>query len=194
MEVRNVSKRKPNPWKGFILGAIGGIAGIVAMEYYWKAASAVKGADPRQEGMRPADAPPGPLDNISLVGQNYRPGESSTTALGRILYHAATGKDPDAETKNMLSYLISWVFSVAASGVYGAMRGRKSLLDVKGGSMLAAGLWGFNDELVVPLMGLSAGPTQYTLDLHAHALGSHLAYGWASAIATQALEWVFRKA
>ena len=52
-----MSKRKDNPWKGLVLGVVGGIAGIVAMEYYWKTATALKGEDPRAVGQRPPGTP-----------------------------------------------------------------------------------------------------------------------------------------
>ena len=53
---------------------------------------------------------------------------------------------------------------------------------------LGVGLWLFGDEVVMPLSGLAKGPTAYPMELHAHAFGAHVAYGLATAAATQALQ------
>lgn len=108
--------------------------------------------------------------------------------MGRILYRRATGKNPESEeTRNALSYLVHWAFSMLTSGIYGAIRGRADFPDVKGGLSLGVGLWLIGDELGTPLLGLAKGPTAYPPALHAHGLGAHVAYGIVSAGATQLL-------
>jgi hypothetical protein len=178
-------ERAPNRWKGFVLGAIGGGAGVMAMTYYWKAASALAGGDPRKAQ---GDLGTHALDHISLVGAHHQEGESTTAAAGRILYRQATGKEPEAqETKTTLSYLVHWALSMGMSGLYGATRGRADVPDVTGGLALAVGLWLFGDELGVALLGLAKGPTAFPPVLHANSLGAHVAYGLASAATTQVL-------
>ena len=181
------SHDEANPWKGFILGALGGVAGVLAMDYYWKAVSAITGGDPRQKSKE--DKEPQPLDSISLIGTHHKEGESTTAAMGRILFQLVTGREPRSkETINTLSYLVHWAFSMAASGVYGAIRGRARIPDVMGGLALGIGLWLFGDEMVMPLSGLSKGPTAYPAELHAHALGAHVAYGLTTSATTQVLQ------
>ncbi len=181
-----MTKGMTNRWKGFVLGALGGVAGIFAMRYYWKAVTEITGEDPRKS----AEAPEGEhtLDDVSLIGKHHEKGESSTAALGRIAYHALTGKDPSPETKTALSYIIHWVISAWTGGVYGALRGPAGWPDLLGGMALAVGLWGMGDEVFMPLTGLTKGPTAYPAKLHAHALGAHVAYGLATAAATQTLQ------
>jgi hypothetical protein len=186
-----MGNRDVNRWKGFVLGAGGGVAGILAMRYYWKAVTAITGGDPRKASGPAAKHPPQPLDHVSLIGKHHQQGESSTAAAGRILYTALTGKPPQsAETKTVLSYVVDWVISLGAAGAYGAWRGSARFPDVPGGLVLGVGLWLGGDEAVMPLTGLTAGPTAYTPALHAHALGAHLAYGLASSAAAQALQAV----
>jgi uncharacterized membrane protein YagU involved in acid resistance len=180
--------RERNRWRGFVLGGVGGAAGVVAMSVYWKASSAVAKGDPRKQGRNSA---PHPLDWISLVGRHHEEGESTTAAAGRIMYRRITGRNLESqETRHVLSYLVHWVFSMLTSGIYGAIRSRAGFPDVKGGLSLAIGLWLFGDELVTPLLGLAKGPTAYPLALHAHGLGAHVAYGLASSAATQLLQRV----
>ncbi len=56
------------------------------------------------------------------------------------------------------------------------------------GFVLGVGLWAMGDEVTVPVLGLSDGPTAYPLSVHIHSFGTHLAYGAATAVVMQALE------
>jgi uncharacterized membrane protein len=174
-----------NRWKGFVVGAAGSAAGVLAMRAYWQVASILSGGDPRQQTGNPE---PQALDDISVVGTHHEQGESSTAAMGRIAYELIAGKPPASEeTRTTLSYLVHWGYSMLMGGLYGALRGRARWPDAKGGLGLGLGVWGLGDELATPLLGLAKGPTAYPPALHAHAFGAHVAYGLASAAATQAL-------
>ena len=177
---------KPNRWKGLVLGSFAGLAGAMAMSYYWKTVIDTIGYDPRKKSEGHDE--PQPLDDISLVGKNHEPGESSTAAMGRVIYTQFKGQPPQyEETKTALSYIVHWLISMISSGLYGAMRGEASFLDVSGGLGLATGLWLFGDEMANPLLGFTDGPTAYPAELHAYSYGAHIAYGLASAAATQLL-------
>ncbi len=181
-----MSYHKPNRWKGFMLGALGGAVGVIAMRYYWKAVRAITGSDPRTEshGTPETDA----LDSISLIGKHHQESESSTAAVGRIAYRFVTGEEPEAQdTKTTLSYLVHWILSMFMGGVYGAIRGRADVPDLTGGLALGLGLWFFGDELAFPLLGVARGPTAVPPALHAHAAAAHIPYGVVTAAATQLL-------
>jgi len=174
-----------NTWKGFLLGSLGGVAGVLAMRSYWKAVSAIAGGDPRAKSKQSA---PGPLDFISVLGTHHEPGESSTAAMGRYIYRSFTGTDPQSqETRTVLSYAVHWLYSMLMAGVYGGLRGRAGLLDMRGGAALGVGVWLFGDELATPVMGFASGPTAYPVELHAYGLGAHLAYGLGTSVMTQML-------
>ncbi|MGH2530772.1 MAG: hypothetical protein ACRDJW_00570 [Thermomicrobiales bacterium] len=55
-------------FKGLMLGMVGGAIGTTAMGYYWRAASALTGSDPRTAV---AEDGPHALDDISLVSANH---------------------------------------------------------------------------------------------------------------------------
>ncbi len=180
-----MSKHERNRWKGFILGALGSATGVIAMRYYWKAASALASGDPRKQG---DDREPHTLDSIAVIGKHREEGESSTAAMGRIAYQLIAGKEPESqETRTTLSYVTHWVYSMLMGGIYGVVRGKVDAPDVRGGLALGTGVWLFGDELATPLLGLAVGPTAYPLSMHAHAFGAHVAYGLASSAATQLL-------
>jgi len=168
-----------------MLGAVRSAAGVLAMRYYWQAASTVSGGDSRHERGNPE---PQALDTISLMGTHHEEGESSTAAMGRIAYRAIVGKAPESEeTRTALSYLVHWGYLMLTGGINGALRGPTDVPDVTGGLALGLGVWLFGDELATPLLGVAKGPTAYPPALHAHAVAAHVAYGLNLSAATQAL-------
>lgn len=175
--------------KGFFLGILGGTAGLVLMRWYWEKAAPVieKQNDVETEAGEKSELE-AEYEDISLFGRQYREEETSTAALGRILYTRIAGREPKAkETKNLLSYLIHWIYGMAQGGVYGANRGKVGLLDVNGGILFGTALWLFGDELAVPLLGLQQGPGVVTFRQHINRLGAHWAYGIGTALTTQLL-------
>ena len=173
----------------FALGVLGGTAGLVAMRLYWMAATALEGEDPR---MLTRDGSAHPLDEVSMTGGlQANEDESSTAAVGRMAYEQVTGEAPSKEEKAALSYGVHWTYGLLTTGLYGALRGRAGGADLAGGAGFGAALWALGDELAVPTLGLSQGPTAYPLRQHAHRLGAHLAFGLTTAAATQALFHLF---
>lgn len=172
--------------KGLLLGGLGGIAGTLAMGLYWKAATALEGDDPRM--LTRDDEADHPLDEMSVVGQQHQEDESSTEAVGRIAYEAVTGDEPESdEFKTTLSNTVHWSYGTLLGGLYGALRGRADAVDAPGGLAFGTAAWLLGDEVMVPLLGLSKGPTEYPAKQHAHRLGAHLVYGLAASVVTQAL-------
>ncbi len=179
------SNRDVNHWKGFVLGVAGAAAGLTAMRYCWQGVTAITGKDPRAEETKGG---PHTLDDISLVGEHYQGGESSTAAIGRLAYETLANKEPKKETKTTLSYVVHWGYGLLVGGLYGALRGGSAgVPDVAGGLAYGTGLWLFGSEIAIPLLGLSKGPTTQPLESHAYALGAHFAYGLATAASTQLL-------
>ena len=182
---------RPNRWKGFVLGVLGATAGVAAMDAYW-ARVAPRLTEAVGQGSESDAQASGPLDDIALLGRQYRDGESSTAALGRIFYTRITGQEPQsAEAKTILSYLVHYVYGMLQGGVYGAARSDAGGLDLLGGAAFAVGLWLFGDELAVPLLGLQSGPTAATPVQHANRLGAHLTYGLTTAAVTRLLQRLF---
>ena len=177
--------------KGIVFGAVGGAVGTYMMSYYWKAAEALHGHDPlaltREE-------PPHTMDDISVVGDQTEGEEGSTAAVGRLLHETVTGEEPSDEKKSTLSEGVHWSYGVAVSSLYGAIRRRRSMPDAAGGAVFGTALWALGDELMVPLLGLSKGPTAYPIEQHVHRWGAHIFYGIVAAATTQALFQAFAPA
>jgi hypothetical protein len=162
----------------YLAGAAGGAAGTFAMDSYLRAMKSL--LPDGNQGKRKEHM-------VSLIGRKHEKGESSTAALGRMMYEAATGGRPSDQTRKTLSTAVHWGYGIDLGGAYGAFRGRKPKLDVLGGLVYGAGLWVLGDEIAVPLLGLAEGPRAHPKKIHAESLGAHLVYGITTAVATQLL-------
>lgn len=175
-----------------VMGVFGSLLGLVLMRLYrqWIAPQVRKA---QSEQADEAEAVSQPLDDISIAGQQHKQDESSTAALGRILYQWAADDEPAKETKSTLSYLVHWAYGMSQGGVYGYLRAGADGPDLRGGLLFGAALWFFGDEMMVPLLGLQKGPTAANGPQHFNRLGMHLAYGIGTAAATQALNRLFEE-
>jgi hypothetical protein len=169
-------------------GLVGGVAGTVAMGLYMKGMQKI-----RKEKSHLSQEQSGGTrkkHDISLIGRQHLKGENAAVAVGRILYEKVKHREPEDETSNKLGSVVHWGYGIDMGGMYGLIRGRKRKLDVLGGLVYGAALWAVGDELAVPLLGLAEGPKAYPTSMHAEVLGAHLAYGVATAAATQLVERV----
>lgn len=186
-----------NPWRDLVLGAVGGVAGTLAMGWYFKAAGALQAR--RQGDQAPPDehvgqaaadttTPTDRLADIALLGPFYEAGENSTQAVGRWLYRLVTGHDPhSAETKTLLSELVHWSFGTTQGALYGLSRGPQPWPDLAGGLLFGSAVWLLASELAVPLLGFAPGPSAQPVRKHALEWGAHLVYGATVALTTQSL-------
>lgn len=180
-------------WDGMVRGALGGVAGLLAMGLFFRFAGALADGNGEAGDEEAGAEETGPLersdalDDISLAGQQSKEGEPATAALGRIAYQTVLGGRPDDETRGRLGQAVHWSYGVLAGGVYGALRTELDASDVAAGLGYGAALWVLGDEVMIPLLGLSAGPTAHSISDHALALGAHLVYGATTAGATRAL-------
>ncbi|WP_029214572.1 DUF1440 domain-containing protein [Kallotenue papyrolyticum] len=186
-----------NPWRDLALGAIGGVAGTLAMGWYFKAVGALQARRRRDQARQEDHAhhaaegnttPAGPLADIALLGPFYAAGENSTQAVGRWLYRQVTGGDPHSdETKTLLSELVHWSFGTAQGALYGLSRGAQPWPDLGGGLLFGSTVWLLASELAVPLLGFAPGPSAQPVSKHALEWGAHLVYGATVALTTQSL-------
>ena len=179
-------------------GTLASIAGLVAMDLYFRAMKSLKerreqGEEGRGSGRgRVSSASRGEehaLDDISLVGQQSKEGEPATVAVGRIAYEKVTGREPDREQGARLGKAVHWGYGLAVGSLYGLLEPRFDR-DLSAGLGYGVALWLLGDELAVPALGLAKGPTAHPPTVHAQALGAHLVYGLATSAATKVLHRV----
>ena len=187
---------RPDPYRGAVLGLLGGVLGTLAMGQYWVRVSPLLTPDSGDsEGA--ADEKPQPDQNvISPLGQQHEPGESSTAALGRLAYSAVTGKTPGKQTRAALSEGVHWGTGILSGALFGALTARHSRWPAGPltGAAFGALLWAGNDEGLVPLLGLQDGPAASPVSGHLNRLGAHLFFGAALGLGVWALDRVLPEA
>lgn len=182
-----------------LIGMAAGVLGAVAMTGFTKAAAKLRNpsgggrpqsaADEQRRGARKRQ--PNRLDDISVVGPFHRKKEPATETLGRVAYRGMAGREPSRRTRERLGSAAHWGFAMGMGALYAlSRRGRAHGWDLTGGLVFGSAVWLVADELMVPLLGLAAGPTSHDVEDHAMALGAHLAYGAATAAAAEALHRV----
>lgn len=154
-----------------LVGAAGGVAGLAAMRLAMKASSrAIERV-----------APPS-----TRAGGNSE--QAVTEKIGGTIYRILAGHPPSEVTTERLGTAVHWSFGVAMAAGYGLVRGGpRRGIDAFGGLAFGKLLWLVGDELAVPLLGLAKAPWKYPLRAHVTPLFGHLAYGLATAAATQTL-------
>lgn len=180
--------------EGLLRGAVGSLVGLAAMGLFFRVVGALGGAGEGEagesEGREGSDGRPGPLDDISIAGQETREHEPATETVGRLAYETVAGDEPDEEMRQRLGQAVHWGYGILLGGVYGMLRTDADAPDLVGGLGYGTAAWVLGDELMVPLLGLAKGPTAHSWSDHAKALGAHLVYGAATSSATQALKRV----
>lgn len=184
--------RQPNAGQDLLIGLLGGVVGVIAMDLFSQQILPMLMQENEENGRKQTDEQTDldeereqPLDSLAVIGEHHRYNESSTAAVGRILYHWATDMDPDKATKTALSYLVHWGYGIAQGALYARLRGPVHGADALGGITFGGGLWFFGDELVVPMLGLQDGPTASSLSTHMNRLALHLVYGITTAATVQ---------
>lgn len=71
--------------------------------------------------------------------------------------------------------------------MYGACAELVPEVTAGAGLPFGAAFWLVADEAAVPLLGLSKGPTEYPLSVHAYALASHFVYGLTAELVRRAM-------
>lgn len=184
--------------RALVRGALAGVAGLVAMDLFQRGMKKVAGGGGDGDGdAEQAEESNGSkrrltrFDDVSVVGQHHREGEPATVALGRLAYERLKGEEPTRQRGAQLGQAVHWGYGLAMGALFGLLESRMPTDDVQAGLGYGAVLWLIGDELAVPLLGLSDGPTAHPPSVHAQALGAHLVYGLATGAAMRALERTF---
>ncbi|MBE0409436.1 MAG: hypothetical protein IBX69_06870 [Anaerolineales bacterium] len=182
-----------NPWKGFLVGMLGGIFGLLAMRLYrQRIAPRVIQAAEQRKMLTGQSERRDEFNDISIFGPHYQEGESAAMVLGRKLFRLFSGREPRAkETRSLLETLVHLDYGMFNGGVYGSIQGKTRNLDLKGGLLYGFALWLYKDEAILPLLGLQPGPTASKPIDHLNRLGAHLFYGGATSVSTQVLFRLF---
>ncbi len=84
--------------------------------------------------------------------------------------------------------VLQWVEGIGTGIIYGVLRGRAPVVGIGRGLAFGAGVSLLVDEGMVPLLGLSPGPTAFPWQTHARGLVGHLVYGFVAHVVFDVLQ------
>ena len=175
MRKKLFKRRSPHPIKRALVGLIGGAAGTYAMSLYFKGVKALTQEDP-MTAKKPSSDPDSKSD-ISVIGKQHKPGEDSTSAVGRILYEKATDNKISKPEKEAMSQAVHWTYGLTTGALYPLAKNVLKLGEVPASLAYGTGMWLFGSELAVPALGLSKGPRAFPVRHHVHSWIAHCIYG-----------------
>ena len=168
---------RPHPGGDFercLIGFAGGLLGAVAMNVFSRAVSSAGG------GREATGAAPGD----DRDGRGVQPPQAedvaeddATVRVGTVAYRALTGRAPTRETRSWLGTAVHYAFSGTLGACYVIMAERLPGIRAAHGIAYGTAVWIVADEMIMPLLGLSRGPRQLPLGVHAYALAGHWMYG-----------------
>ena len=155
----------PDPWKGIVAGAAGGIGATIAMsafQSFWRY-----------------------VDRRLLVGgaKGTRSVEENEEALATVkaverLSKGFFGYELGEREKEIAGTALHFGFGTAVGAFYGAVAEFSPAIARGDGVPFATGLMAVSDEFAVPALGLSRAPQEKPMFIHLYALCSHVVYGF----------------
>lgn len=174
-----------------VIGAAAGAIGTVVMEQFFKVLARLPTDRLDEMADYAEDEKVRALDDVSVTDVEPKEDENAPQTAGRAAYEAMTGHAPSKQMAEKLGTGMHWGMGVGMGALYGVLRGaRDDGFDLGGGAAFGTSVWAMADEVAVPMLGLTAGPTAQPPSAHVKGLGAHIVYGVATAAAAQALEKV----
>ena len=136
------------------------------------------------QSMQPSEGSTG-----DQVQDTNNPDDATVKAAEAISEHVF-GHELQENEKRPAGAAVHYFFGIAMGGLYGALAEISPQVTTGAGLPFGAVFWLAADEVTVPLLGLSKGPTEYPLSTHAYAFASHLLYGVTTEFSRRALRHV----
>lgn len=100
------------------------------------------------------------------------------------------GRSIPEDRKPLAGEVVHYATGAAWGALFGVLAPRLPAPVLAAGAAWGALVWLVSDEVLVPALGWSSGPTAYPASTHAKALASHLLYGAATDAGYRALRAV----
>jgi putative membrane protein len=173
-----------NVMKGMLAGMVGGLVASWTMNQFqsaWtKIAEGFEGSHGAQS-MQPADGS-NPQDKPDQ--------EDATVQVAEVVAENVFDHQLLESEKKPAGMVVHYAFGTATGALYGALAEVAPQVTTGAGLPFGAVFWLVADEVTVPLLGLSKGPTAYPVSTHAYALASHFVYGLTAEVSRRALRQI----
>ena len=153
--------------RGALAGAVGGLAGTLAMNYAQRLWTLAADGEPPQSAAGPHDARDWQERSEHQNSNELAAQAVASTVLDRRLH------GPELAVGAAFAH---FTFGAAVGALHGALvephrRQRRT------GMALGIALWAVADEIAMPLLKLSRPTVERPFEMHAQAFAAHLVYG-----------------
>ena len=173
-------ERDPILWKGMTAGLIGGLCASWTMVQFQK----MWNDHPQQSPSKPLhehDVPEHQAEGET--GGEHAKNDDATVRTAEALMR----RPLDEEEKKIAGPVVHYAFGSAMGALYGAATELVPGAHAGAGLPFGAALFVSADEIAVPALGLSAGPTEVPFSKHMYGLASHLVYGLTTEMVRRAV-------
>jgi putative membrane protein len=176
-----------NVWKGIVAGLAGGLLASWTMNQFQAAWTRLAGNDEKPHGaqsMQPSGGSSGDK------AEDMKEQDDATVETAKVISREVFGHKLRESEKKPAGAAVHYAFGTATGGLYGALAEVSPQVTMAAGLPFGAAFWLIADEITVPVLRLSKGPTEYPISTHAYALASHLVYGMTAELSRRALRQV----
>jgi len=169
-------RRNGDVLKGLVAGLAGGLVASWTMNQFqavWSKAAEGFEKPHGAQSMQPSER----QHTGQGPEQNKENQDDATVKAARAVSEGIFGHKLKENEKKPAGAVVHYAFGTATGGLYGAVAEFAPEVTTVAGLPFGAAFWLVADEIAVPLLGLSKGPTEYPPSTHAYALASHLVYG-----------------
>lgn len=179
--------QEPSIWKGMVAGLAGGLVASWTMNQFQEAWTRIAEGKEKPHGaqsMQPSEGSQGEQ------GQDSEESENATVKTAEAISEGVFGHELQESEKEPAGAAVHYAFGTLSGAMYGALAEVTPQVTTAAGLPFGAGFWLLADEITVPLLGLSKGPTEYPVSTHVYSLASHLVYGMTAELSRRALRRV----
>ena len=166
--------------KGLAAGVVGGlVASAVMNKFQAFLAKLMENGEEKSHGAQSEQAGP-PNRGLALELQKRGvddPDDNAAVRTGNAVSELVFDHRLTKEGKETAGEIAHYAMGAASGAIYGAVAEVVPAATVGQGIPFGAAVWLLADEAIVPAAGLSKGPAEYPISIHAYALASHLVYG-----------------
>jgi putative membrane protein len=174
-------------WKGIVAGLAGGLVASWTMNQFQAAWTRLAENSEKPHGaqsMQPAQGSNGDQK------QDVQEQDDATVEAAKAISEGVFGHELQENEKRPAGAAVHYAFGIVSGGLYGALAELVPQVTTATGVPFGAAFWLLADEISVPLLGLSKGPTEYPVSTHAYALASHLVYGATAELSRRAVRQI----
>lgn len=173
--------------KGLVAGLAAGLVASWTMNQFQAAWTRIAEGNEKSHGaqsMQPAQGSKG--DQQEDVNER----DDATVETAKVISRNVFRHELKESEKESAGAAVHYAFGTATGGLYGALAEVSPQVTMGAGLPFGAAFWVIADEVAVPLLGLSEGPTEYPVSTHVYSFASHLVYGVTTEVTRRALRQV----